>query len=71
MTALIRTFATSESGAVTVDWVVLTAALVGLAIAVLGVVSVGVEDLARDTTAVMEGDVVSQTFGDDSALGLE
>ena len=32
-TSMIKTFAADESGAVTVDWVVLTAAVVGLAIA--------------------------------------
>jgi Flp pilus assembly pilin Flp len=44
----IRSFITSESGAVTVDWVVLTAALVGLGIAVMSVVSGGVENLSTD-----------------------
>jgi len=38
-----------ESGAVTVDWVVLTAAIVGLGIAVLTSVSGGTMDLANDT----------------------
>ena len=32
---LVKTFKNDESGAVTVDWVVLTAAIVGLGIAVL------------------------------------
>jgi hypothetical protein len=41
-------FLTSESGAVTVDWVVLTAAIVGLGLATMAVVSGGVEDLSRD-----------------------
>ena len=48
MTNLIKTFAKSESGAVTVDWVVLTAALVGLGLAVMAVVSGGVENLSTD-----------------------
>jgi Flp pilus assembly pilin Flp len=48
MTALIKNFAKSESGAVTVDWVVLTAALVGLGLAVMAVVSAGVENLGTD-----------------------
>ncbi len=48
MTNLIKTFAHSESGAVTVDWVVLTAALVGLGLAVMAVVSGGVENLSTD-----------------------
>ena len=37
----IKTFRTDEDGAVTVDWVVLTAAIVGLAIAVLASVRTG------------------------------
>ncbi len=41
-------FISSESGAVTVDWVVLTAALVGLGLAVMSVVSGGVENLSTD-----------------------
>lgn len=48
MTNMIQNFAKSESGAVTVDWVVLTAALVGLGLAVMAVVSGGVEDLSAE-----------------------
>jgi predicted butyrate kinase (DUF1464 family) len=46
MTVLIKNFVTSESGAVTVDWVVLTAAMVGLGFGTIMVVSNGVEGLA-------------------------
>jgi Flp pilus assembly pilin Flp len=62
MTALIKNFAKSESGAVTVDWVVLTAAIVGLGLAVMAVVSGGIEDLSNDintqltNTSVGDGD---------------
>ena len=45
---LIKSFRKDEDGAVTVDWVVLTAAIVGLGIAVLAAVSGGVEDLSKD-----------------------
>jgi Flp pilus assembly pilin Flp len=45
---MIKNFANSESGAVTVDWVVLTAAIVGLGLAVMAVVSGGIEDLSGD-----------------------
>ena len=41
-----RNFRNDESGAVTVDWVVLTAAIVGLGIAVLTSVSGGTTSLA-------------------------
>jgi len=43
---LAKTFKNDESGAVTVDWVVLTAAIVGLGIAVLMSVSGSTTDLA-------------------------
>ena len=42
----LKAFAANESGAVTVDWVVLTAAIVGLGIAVLTSVSGGTTSLA-------------------------
>jgi Flp pilus assembly pilin Flp len=41
-----NTFLSDESGAVTVDWVVLTAAIVGLGLAVMSVVSGGIESLS-------------------------
>jgi Flp pilus assembly pilin Flp len=47
MTTMFKNFASDESGAVTVDWVVLTAALVGLGLAVMAVVSGGVETLSN------------------------
>ncbi|MEL7380204.1 MAG: hypothetical protein AAFN09_08800 [Pseudomonadota bacterium] len=45
----IKTFLAAEDGAVTVDWVVLTAALVGLGLAVLAVVSDGVNSVSNAT----------------------
>ncbi len=45
---MIKNFAKSESGAVTVDWVVLTAAIVGLGLAVMAVVSGGIEELSNN-----------------------
>ena len=45
MTKLFKNFRNDEEGAVTVDWVVLTAAIVGLGIAVLTAVSGGVNQL--------------------------
>ncbi|MEM9319414.1 MAG: hypothetical protein AAGA70_10465 [Pseudomonadota bacterium] len=43
-----KNFILAEDGAVTVDWVVLTAALVGLGLAVLAVVSDGVGSLSNE-----------------------
>jgi len=48
---LIKTFGRDEDGAVTVDWVVLTAAIVGLGIAVLTSVSGGTTSLADKISA--------------------
>lgn len=49
----IERFLQSENGAVTVDWVVLTAAIVGLGLAVMAVVTGGVADLSGDTEATL------------------
>ena len=63
MTAYIENFAKSESGAVTVDWVVLTAAIVGLGLAVMAVVSSGVENLSEDIeTSLTNQNVTSYDF---------
>ncbi|NBB97692.1 MAG: hypothetical protein GVY34_05895 [Alphaproteobacteria bacterium] len=58
MFANIKTFAADESGAVTVDWVVLTAAIVGLGIAVVasvrnGTTSVGNQIQSSLTSATI------------------
>ena len=56
------TFRIDEDGAVTVDWVVLTAAIVGLGIATLGVVSNGVDDLSGDIEGTLTGQRIVTTF---------
>jgi len=43
---LFKTFRNDEDGAVTVDWVVLTAAVVGLGILAMGVIDTAVGDLS-------------------------
>lgn len=55
-------FLADESGAVTVDWVVLTAALVGLGLAVMSVVSGGLEDLSGDINSQLEADHITDAF---------
>jgi len=47
-------FNENESGAVTVDWVVLTAAIVGIAIAVIALISGGVEDASEGINDELE-----------------
>ena len=55
-------FLQSESGAVTVDWVVLTAAAAGLAIAATSVVSGGLESLAADLEEQLRTQQISDSF---------
>ncbi|MGB3406561.1 MAG: hypothetical protein WBA67_03620 [Jannaschia sp.] len=58
-----QNFLSNESGAVTVDWVVLTAALVGLGLAVMAVVSGGIEDLSGDVnTQLTDGSIIRTGF---------
>ncbi|MEM9049995.1 MAG: hypothetical protein AAGC92_14900 [Pseudomonadota bacterium] len=52
---LIRRYFTNEEGAVTVDWVVLTAAIVGLATAIILLVQGGASDLASSISSALAG----------------
>lgn len=56
-------FLADDSGAVTVDWVVLTAGMVGVGLATMAVVSAGVEDLSGDMRTQMESQEISTSFG--------
>ena len=58
MMKYIKNFRRDEDGAVTVDWVVLTAAIVGLGLAVLSSVSGGTTSLANK----ISGNLASQTI---------
>jgi hypothetical protein len=49
-----RQFHKDTSGAITVDWVVLTAAIVGLAVAVIGTIVKGTEDLSADASRCLK-----------------
>ena len=62
MIKLFKNFAADESGAVTVDWVVLTAAIVGLGIAVMASVSSGLEDLSGDIENQLTSQGISTNF---------
>ena len=44
---IMKSFMRDEAGAVTVDWVVLTGAVVGLGIVVMDIVGTGIEDLGQ------------------------
>ena len=54
MEVLMKRFANEEAGAVAVDWVVLTAGLVGLAVAVLATVGGASADIAERTNTAIE-----------------
>lgn len=55
MMNFIKNFRKDEDGAVTVDWVVLTAAVVGLAIAAYSSIQSGASELTSDTATYLEG----------------
>lgn len=55
-------FLAAEDGAVTVDWVVLTAAVVGLGMATYGVVAGGIQDLSGDVDTQMRQDLINTAW---------
>ena len=55
MTNFIKNFANDENGTVTVDWVVLTAAVVGLAVAAYGSIQTGSSNLIAATDTTLSG----------------
>ncbi len=54
MTKFFKNFRADEAGAVTVDWVVLTAAVVGLAVAAYTSIQTGASDLTASTNTYMD-----------------
>ncbi len=54
MIKFIKNFAKKDSGAVTVDWVVLTAAVVGLAVAAYTAIEDGATGLTADTKTFLD-----------------
>lgn len=59
---MVGAFLESESGAVTVEWVVMTSVLVTLSMAVMKVVSSGVESLATDIEAYLSNIPIMTSF---------
>ena len=62
MLKFVKLFAKDEDGAVTVDWVVLTAAIVGLGIAVLTSVGGGTTTLAGKVSSHMATQSVTTSY---------
>lgn len=57
MIKFLKNFRKDEDGAVTVDWVVLTAAIVGLGIAVFTVIQGQTEDLAERVAGEIQNEI--------------
>ncbi|MGO4907629.1 Flp family type IVb pilin [Pseudorhodobacter sp. W20_MBD10_FR17] len=53
---IINKFFNDESGAVTVDWVVLTAAIVGLGMVVMSTVGGGIETMGSNVVTALGAD---------------
>ncbi|MGB3407276.1 MAG: hypothetical protein WBA67_07250 [Jannaschia sp.] len=63
-------FLKDDSGAVTLDWVVLTAALVGTGLSVVATVRGGIETVSVETADQMRGQVIRSSFGaDETCVG--
>ncbi|WP_420005438.1 Flp family type IVb pilin [Arenibacterium sp. LLYu02] len=60
MTKLFKNFRNDESGAVTVDWVVLCAAVVLLAGAVITNLNTGVEAMSTNTATFLSDKVIGE-----------
>ena len=60
--SIARKFRNDEDGAVTVDWVVLTAAIVGLGIAVLTSVTNGTQTVTENISTQLNDSSVSAAF---------
>ncbi|WP_071675346.1 hypothetical protein [Nioella nitratireducens] len=61
-TSQLHRFLVSEQGAVTVDWVVLTAAVTGMALAATSVLDEGIGTLASNLDAQLRSQQVSDAF---------
>lgn len=60
MMKFVKNFRNDEDGAVTVDWVVLTAAVVGLAIAAYGSIQTGATDMTSATSTFLAGQTIGE-----------
>ena len=65
MMKFVKNFRNDEDGAVTVDWVVLTAAVVGLAIAAYGSIQSGSEAMTANTSTFLGAQVIGEVGAPD------
>lgn len=64
MFATIKRFCTDEDGAVTVDWVVMAALVLGLGLAVTGAILPSAEGTANDISNDLASLTIDKTLGD-------
>ena len=69
MIKFIKNFRKDENGAVTVDWVVLTAAVVGLAVAAYSTIEQQTQNLAADVGATIGNENVTAVAAADGTVG--
>ncbi|MEM9583416.1 MAG: pilus assembly protein [Pseudomonadota bacterium] len=68
MLNVIKHFALEEDGAVTVDWVILCAGVVSLALAAVGVITDGVDGASSDTEKRLKSQLISTSFDTDGSV---
>ena len=62
MKTVLRRFLGADDGAVTVDWVILSAGVISLALAAGSVVIDGTEDLTGDVEGQLTSNLIKTTF---------
>lgn len=60
---LLSRFRADERGAISLDWLVLSAAMAGTGLAVMGTVTTGLEGTSTTATAQLRGQVMQRSFG--------
>lgn len=68
MNSAVRAFTTGENGAITVDWVIMSAAMVGMALAVVALVGGGANHASLQTAGVMSGYEIDNEFDNEAEI---
>lgn len=68
MPAKFTSFITDESGAITVDWVVLTAACVALGLLSIALISGSIRDNGREARAILETYEINSDFDTEAEI---
>ena len=63
MMKYLKPFRQDETGAVTVDWVVLTAAVVGLGLGVVGIMRSGPKNIGNTISSTLASNITVDTVG--------